>query len=74
VSVAVQFPTPVLMARFLAQREVIIPEPPEPMFSAEHLVVSFGSVHVLSMSRACAGSSIEVESLQKTLSDALQPG
>ncbi|HUC14674.1 MAG TPA: hypothetical protein VMS00_09510 [Acidimicrobiales bacterium] len=46
VSVAVQFPEPVLMTGFLAQREVVVPEPPEITFGAEHHIVSFGSVHV----------------------------
>jgi len=45
VAVAVQFPEPVLMTRFLAQREVVVPEPPQMTFGAEHLIVSFGSLH-----------------------------
>jgi hypothetical protein len=58
VSVAVQFAEPVLMTRFLAQREVVVPEPPKMTFGAEHLIVSFGSVHVLSIPQVVRAFSI----------------
>jgi hypothetical protein len=56
--VAVQFPEPVLMTRFLAQREVVVPEPPEMTFGTEHLIVSFGNVHVPSIPQVVRAFSI----------------